>query len=389
MKKILFLLGDIWSMEKNKGMPSVFKILEASDKKFNITIFTTDKNRYTKELPNANIYYFNNLPLKFNNNYISYLVTRMNNIILNIKYIFQFMLTSKDYDLLYCSSSMPIYSTIFIKTFYSIKTIHRIYGTFLFPKLGNKFDQFKKFEEVLIFKSKADKYIITDDGTFGDKVAEYYKIDSNKIAFLRNGVTKINSKLSKKDILNKYSLEDNCFYLLSVSRLVKWKRVDRIINAMNRIDNSKIKLLIAGDGEEKSSLQNLSQNDNIIFLGSISSNEVQELMSCVDVFISMYDLSNIGNPLLEALTHNLPIITYDSGNTKSIINNKNGILISSTNEEIIIEELKNNIMYLYNNPEEKEKLIENVKDYTKNELYTWEDRIKKEIEIMENLINEK
>jgi glycosyltransferase involved in cell wall biosynthesis len=388
-QKILFLLGDIWSLGKNKGMPSVYKVLEKSHECMDITIFTTDVNTYESELPNANIKYFKKGQRTFKNRFIVYFVNRVQNIILNLKYIVSFLLTKKDFDILYCSSSVPIYATMFIKKFYKIKILHRIYGTFLYPNLGHKLDELKKFEEVLSFKAEADHYIITNDGTHGDKVAGYYGIEKQKISFLRNGINEITVSSSLEEIYDKYYLDKNDFHLLCVSRLVNWKRVDRIVKAVNLITNKRIKLLVVGNGEELENLTLLATNENITFVGSVAATEVQELMSITDIFISMYDLSNVGNPLLEALSFGLPIITYNSGDTREIINGENGILISSDDEDEIIKLLKENILNLYNDEIKRKNYRNNALKYAEKNLLSWDKRIDLEMEIIKRVIDEK
>jgi glycosyltransferase involved in cell wall biosynthesis len=382
--KVLFLLGDIWSMGKNKGMPSIFKLLEKADKEFNVTIFTTDKEDYSKELPNSKIFYFKKVTFTSKKNrYLKYIYNRWNNFILNIKYLYFYFKINEKYDVVYCSSSVPIFATYIIKLFSRVKTIHRIYGTFLYGKTDSFFEKLKKFEEVLSFKLPADKYIITDDGTFGDKVAEYFNVPKEKIIFLKNGVDKINTDI--EEIKKKFNLNNADFKCLAVSRLVSWKRVDRIIKAFNNIENNKIKLYIVGDGDELPKLKKLAKNKNIFFLGALSSKEVQGLMECTDCFISMYDVSNVSNPLLEAMAHSMPIITYDSGNTKSIINGKNGILITKQNEEEIVNELREVILHLYNNSEYLKDLSQNAKVFFENNLYTWDRRIDMEINIIREM----
>jgi len=384
-KKVLFLLGDIWSIDKNKGMPSVYKILEAGQEVFDTTIFTTDKHRYDEELTKSSIYYFKKInTLIFTNRYLSYFFRRIDNLLLNIKYIYKFIKLKEKFDLIYCSSSIPIYATYFIKKFYKVKIIHRIYGTFLYPNLGSKLDALKKFEEVLSFKLQADKYIITDDGTLGDKVAKYYGIDKNKIAFLRNGVNKI--KVDKKKIIEKFKIEDNKFYCVCVSRLTGWKRVDRIISAFNKIDNDDMVLFVVGEGDETKNLKAMSKNKNIIFLGSLSAYEVHGLMQVCDLFISMYDISNVGNPLLEALSYNIPIITYNSGNTKEVISGENGVLIKEIEEDKIANELYLTIMKLYQNDDLKGQLQQGAKKYSDENIYTWDKRIETELNIMNKIM---
>ncbi len=63
---------------------------------------------------------------------------------------------------------------------------------------------------------------------------------------------------------------------MTLSRLVKWKRVGRAIDAINKlkIDGYSCKLLIIGDGPEKTELEKLvrkySIEEHVKFIGSIN-----------------------------------------------------------------------------------------------------------------------
>jgi len=389
-KKILFLLDDIWSMGKGKGVVSLYNLLKQCDNHNSMTIFTTEKYDVDKDFPNAKIYYFKPIFTieDKSSKYYKLLLNRLNSLNLNVQYIYKFLtLKNKKYDLLYCSSSIPIYSSILIKKIFNIKTIHRMYGTFLYSKLGNYIEYLKNLGEVLMFTTKADKYIITNDGTYGDKVAKYFNISEKKVELLRNGVNKYPCLFSDKEIYTKYGLEKNIFYILSVSRLVNWKRVDRTIKAMNNIKDKNIVFLVLGEGPEKENLKNMGKKDNIVFLGSKTHNEVRELMKITDIFISMYDLSNVGNPLLEALVEGCAIITYDIGDTASVIDGKNGILIPfSVEEDKIVKILQHSIMELATNDNQLKELKKNAWSYANNNLFDWDTRIKNEINILKTVI---
>ena len=390
-KRLLFLLDDIWSMGKNKGVVSLYKLVKKCDFKNNLIIFTTEKNELKKDFPNADIYYFRPTFTIDNkrNRYYKLALNRLNIVSINLQYIYKFItLKNKKYDLLYCSSAIPVYASIFIQKVFNIKSVHRMYGTFLYPKLGNYIEYLKNLEEVIFFKAQTDKYIITNDGTYGDKVAKYFNIPSSKIAFLRNGVSRYTLTLSQNEIYKKYSLEENKFYILSVSRLVNWKRVDRMIQTMNKIEKGNIVFLVVGDGPEKEKLQAITEKNNVKFLGAKTHMEVRELMNVVDVFISMYDLSNVGNPLLEALVEGCAIITYDTGDTASVIDGKNGILIPfySNEEKKIIKTLRNHIEELAYDNDKLQVLRRNALLYADKHLVDWDKRIEDEISILSDVI---
>ncbi|WP_315981186.1 glycosyltransferase family 4 protein [Aliamphritea spongicola] len=201
------------------------------------------------------------------------------------------------------------------------------------------------YQEVLAFKLPADKYIITNDGTSGDSSAAYFKVPKEKVWFVVNGVSEHANNIDINSIREMYDVKENEF-LFCASRLVGWKRVDRIIRAVKNMPG--IKLVIAGDGDMKEYYESISDPENTRFIGFINNDEVSSIMRSCDLFVSLYDLSNVGNPLLEALWCGQAILTYNSGRTSDfIIDGYNGSLVSSSNnEDQIVRDVINRITVL-------------------------------------------
>ena len=158
--------------------------------------------------------------------------------------------------------------------------------------------QLKHLEEVLAFKLPAKLYIITNDGTFGDKVAEKYKIPEEKVRFWLNGRDKPNfpTKDAIKTVKKELDIRETDFVLLAVSRLIKPKRVDRTIKALKKVivQHNNVKLVIVGDGEERKKLEKLVENlnlkDNIGFVGPVFYKEVNKFYSIADIFLPDFSI---------------------------------------------------------------------------------------------------
>ena len=92
-------------------------------------------------------------------------------------------------------------------------------------------------------------------------------------------------------------------------------------------------MLVLGDGEQRGSLEALSRelhvDDRVIFFGHVAQNKVQSILSQTDVFLSLYDLSNIGNPLFEAMNAGVPVLTVDVGATGTVIRDGENIITGS------------------------------------------------------------
>ncbi len=107
--------------------------------------------------------------------------------------------------------------------------------------------------------------------------------------------------------------------------LLPWKRVDRAVRALPHVRRElpEALLIILGDGEETANLERLARElgvaDAVRFEGAVPQEDVRRYLWAADVFLSLNDLSNVGNPLLEAMACAKPIVTLDNGATGELI----------------------------------------------------------------------
>jgi glycosyltransferase involved in cell wall biosynthesis len=138
--------------------------------------------------------------------------------------------------------------------------------------------------------------------------------------------------------------------------------------------------LIVGDGEERLNLQHLVQteglHEHVHFTGSIKHNNLGKYYAGCDLFLSLYDYSNAGNPLFEAMMNRCAIVTIDSPAMKYFISEKSAFLLKESSPEtvgLVIQEL---IL-------DKERLLKyglNAEKEVKKNLLRWDDRIALEID---------
>jgi glycosyltransferase involved in cell wall biosynthesis len=230
---------------------------------------------------------------------------------------------------------------------------------------------------------------MTNDGTQGDVVLDRLNHRSQKTLFLRNGVDK---KLfsSPTDTIDNPNFDSDGPVLLTVSRLVSWKRVDRAIQALPKVVKRypETTLVIVGDGPEQSSLEeqarSLNVRENIHFAGAVPHDQIPQYLNSSDIFLSLFDISNVGNPLLEALTAGCCIVTLDTGATATVITDgENGKLLSLSD----INNLSNVIIELISDDDKRSMLARNASDFADKQLWTWEERIDREIEEVSGLVN--
>ena len=392
MKQILIISAlDIWSMGRGKGAPSLWQTLKGyADNGWKVFFITA--NRDEKSLHDI---YKNIEIIRFDTRW-----ARKNRYLRKTVFWLYFQIRSfiegckiakrAKIDVFYGYEihGVPI-AKILSKIFHGV-LISRFQGTKLSFHLKDKFWRIKYWDDILSLKTHTDLLIMTNDGTQGDRVLSKLNVDREKVRFWLNGVDKnIHIPNFDKDkFKNSVGIRKNERVLLTVSRLEKWKRVDRIIKAMPETveDYPCVKLLIIGEGEERKSLEKLASDlqleKYIKFLGALPHNELKNYYNLGDIFISMYDISNVGNPLLEAMSCGKCIVTLNTGDTNRFVHNsENGVLLEP-NE---LSKLPKTIVELLKNDEERKRLGADARKFGSENFWTWAERMKAEITEAESL----
>ena len=140
-------------------------------------------------------------------------------------------------------------------------------------------------------------------------------------------------------------------YILGLGRLTKQKNFSMLIEAFNLIDHSNgLKLIIIGDGEEKSKLKNLVNklkiNSNVLFLGKIEDPFGYIENSEILVIPSLWE--GLPRVAIEAQALKTPIISAckEGGLEEILMNGHAGIIVENHD----VNEMKNSIEKYLKNP---------------------------------------
>ncbi len=280
--------------------------------------------------------------------------------------------------------------------------VTRFQGTVMHPALSDRIMYARRYEEALALKTAADFVIMTDDGTQGDKVlARLNPAVRGRTKFWRNGLdlnrlhaaTPAERTAARSEI----GIAADAFVMLTASRLATWKRVDRAIRALPRIRSwvPGALLVIVGNGEERQRLEQLARElrvfDSVRFVGAVPQADVMRYMHASDVFLAIADLSNLGNPLLEAMTCGMCIVAVDAGDTRDLIaDTRTGRLVDSSNRSGIArpleERLADLLVTLAADPSQRARLGEGAHAYASEHFWTWDQRMAAEVEAVEALV---
>jgi glycosyltransferase involved in cell wall biosynthesis len=277
-----------------------------------------------------------------------------------------------------------------VAALYDVPYVTRLYGTFLFPWVHSFWGRLRKWDEVLAFKLPCRFLIVTNDGTQGDRCAAALNVPPERLRFWRNGVEKdlCEGPSDAENLRSALALPEGAKVLLSVSRLTGWKHVERLITALPDVlkEVPNACAVLVGDGEERPHLEALCRElgvcEHVRFAGAVPHAEVALYYRIADVFVSLYELSNLGNPLLEAMCCGRAIVTLNNGGTGDVIrNNQNGILL----EENEIGLLPGTLVRLLQEDGLRERLANSARAFAREHLQTWTERIRMEVRLIEGL----
>lgn len=306
------------------------------------------------------------------------------------------LLQREPVDLLYAYEVHAALAVRRLQKRWRLPTVARFQGTVMYPALSSPLARLRKYEEVLALRMPADLYIMTDDGTRGDDViAKLHPKATPKLRFWRNGLDldrlRPAGPLERNSQRRAIGLPDDAFVMLTASRLVAWKRIDRAISALPLVLKAvpSALLLVVGDGEERGRLERqaeeLGVGRHVLFIGAVPQQDVVGYMHASDMLLAVADLTNVGNPLLEAMTCRMPIAAVDGGDTRDLIEDGvTGLLLSSGDTETIA----NAVVTLAEDAAIRQRLGEGAREYASEHFWTWDARLQAELEEVERLVQE-
>ncbi|MGI6586244.1 MAG: glycosyltransferase family 4 protein [Lutisporaceae bacterium] len=401
-KMIMMSCLDIWSMGEGQGAPSFYNTIKAYvDEGWDITLIQpTSKNRLNSIIDGCKM-------IKFDNTFLEKLCS-IKKVSFFARIISAYYCTRKFYEIaskiiiknnekyiIYAYEVDSVLAGKKLSRHFDLPLITRFQGTTLKNCKDTWLNRLKRFPHFKALESESTIVIMTDDGTEGDKVLKRLGNKTKDIYFWKNGQAEcypnyINSEM-RCDLRSKLNIPNTAPVLLTVSRLASWKRIDRAINCMPEvlIHFPNCKLVIVGDGEEYDNLKKIVEQhgieDSVVFTGAVNQKDIWKYYDIADVFLSLYDLSNVGNPLMEAMRLGKAIITLDVGETCAVIQNEvNGILLHHEQFESIAPA----IIRLLSDEKLKISLGHNAQEYAKRNFWSWNDRMNAELDVV-NALREK
>jgi len=327
-------------------------------------------------------------------------IKRRQNLILRwVKTIFLIIKLGKKTDLLFVNG-LPVESYI-ANLLIRKKSIRKVVGDWAWERGRNlnltndAFDEFQNNShnlhlEIAKFSrgwtSKKVDLVITPSKHL-KSVVKQWGVNENKIEVIYNG-TEIFPII--EGMLNLKTIN-----LITVGRLTPFKNIDRIIYSLKEVTykNSKFKLFIVGDGPERNNLESLVKKlkleKQVVFTGQLNQTDLNKYYKESNIYIQASGYEGLPHTLLEAISHNLSIISTPIGGTNEILeDNTNGWTVDLVDGKYPSEEeIAFKITEVLNSKEKDNiKKIRARKLLTKN--FDKNVNFKKYLDVIESLIND-
>lgn len=123
-----------------------------------------------------------------------------------------------------------------------------------------------------------------------------------------------NAKHRSEKLRQQWGAGSDSTVLLYVGRLSPEKEIDILIQAyqaLTRMRQKTVHLVIVGDGPERERLKRLDASKQVIFTGNLSGQSLSAVYASADAFVFASQVETFGNVVLEAMASGLPVLAYD------------------------------------------------------------------------------
>lgn len=285
------------------------------------------------------------------------------------------------YDLILTKADRSLYTLSSLKDRCGYRLIYRYPFTLPFTHIFNKRAEFarrKSFEKI-------DHFICISETARENLKLE--GIDPSKIDVVHNSVdlTFFSPKPKDKDLMDELNITKDDNVIMFVGKLTSWKNPFTLFYALKILTQKKIpiKLLIAGEGAQKTNLQKTAEvlgiTNNIIFLNYIGNSELNRYYNLADVFVmaSMTILTwedQFPFVVIEAMASGLPVIVTNSGGMPELVGKVGRVYPQGNYRELaknLYELLTNNHLKQHMSAKSRER-AEQLFDNKKNSLKIFE-----------------
>lgn len=294
-------------------------------------------------------------------------VRKFPKVLRHIVYFFKLYRAAKGADVLLVldpvSTGLPAY---FVSRIRRIPLVVKIVGDYAWEQARQRFgvrqslDDFIHEKETHLFvhllrrvqsfvTSRADRVIVPSRYLGG--IIKSWGVSLSTVSVVYNAVP-----LGETGEIPREVQESSGPRVVTVGRLVPWKNIGGIVDALVHLENEQATLIIVGDGPDRKAIEKYARTrlgERAIFTGTLSHIDTQAVIASADVFVLNSDYEGLSHLLIEALELGTPIIaTSAGGNPEVIEDGVTGRLIPVHDSHALAESLEK----IFRDPTEAKKM---------------------------------
>jgi glycosyltransferase involved in cell wall biosynthesis len=300
--------------------------------------------------------------------------------------------SGRRFDLVYAHNQYAALAGWLLGVAWSVPNVTRLYGTFLADLMNRPLVTLRYPVLAAGYRVPSDLLICANDGTRGDEVARKFGTASERFRFWQNGVDPPEqppgqTREGLADMLDA-RLDPDAKWVVTCSRLSYWKRIDRILRAVAVATEkgTAMQMIIAGDGDKREDLQSLASDlgisEHVVWLGAVAHEDIWSLMHVADAFILTNDVTNRCNPIYEAISARLPIVSVKDSSTADLLEHGVNAMVAEKDDHLALGEC---LMYVCEDDQLNARLRAGQESRAKT-MWSWDERMDVEVSELESLV---
>ncbi len=231
----------------------------------------------------------------------------------------------------------------------------------------------------MLFSLRSKFILATDDGSRADKLNQIIGNKKNTFYYWKNGVQIEIGAIAK--------LVDSGAFLFYPSRIAEKKQqveAVKLLHSLRQKGNDKLSLILVGHISDQQYFDEvfcyakyLGVEKQVVYKGLMEKDELLSYMKHAQAVVSFQKVSNLGNVLIEALSCESLVVSYDEpALSEFLVHGESAILISE------IDEAANILNKIFSDSEMNYKIRKNSKVALLSMFDDWDKRVRSEIELI-------
>ncbi len=185
-------------------------------------------------------------------------------------------------------------------------------------------------------------------------------VPEGKVAVIHNAVDgRYGSGIGpdKTEIRNKYGFSVNQIVIVFVGNILEHKGLHRIVEVLSEMPDLPWHLAVIGDGPERvrneKQLESNGLSDRVTFTGKVPVDEVERILSAVDLLVLPSTTEGMPYVILEAMASSVPVVaTAVYGIPEMVVDGETGLLVKTDDTPGLGRAIKS----MLENPAERQRM---------------------------------